>query len=152
MSELDKLFSDYEERKQKEKEADEKKRLQEKELRDRSIPVLKSVVLPVLKELSLAIQQKGHESAVEVHFENYVFPSVTLTFTPAVKGREGAIYVSASKLVFSHTESGHIEASEERTRAGKQTHYGRVTLKISDMSEEVVRSRALSFIEAVLAN
>jgi len=59
MSDLDKIFKDFEDRKRREQEANEHKGSKELQLRKKTIKVLSEIVLPVLREQSAAISKKA---------------------------------------------------------------------------------------------
>ena len=154
MSELDKLFSEYGEKKQREHEAQERKRVQEEELQQKTIEILETIVLPVLKEFSAEIKKKGHKSEIEERLGNYSYPNVELRFKPVSKVGNRSSYASYSKLLFVHTDSGMIQFNcEINTPQGKSSSYHAEsghTFDHNEITEDWVRSKTLSFIETVL--
>lgn len=90
MNDLDDIFDDYAERKRKaQEEADETKRRQEESQEkalDLALPVLKSIVLPVVQGIASELQQKGHKAEVKAQLEDTKFPTVGLMFKPNVQG------------------------------------------------------------------
>lgn len=152
MSDLDKMLNNFEDRKRREKEASEQERLKEKQLRERTIKVLREIVLPVFRELAVVIERRGHESIINESFENCVYPSVELQFKPKIKESDLFAFLSVSTLRFVHTESGQVEVKQEiRAKQEKLSRYDHVGVALPpEVDQEWVRSRVLAFVESVL--
>ena len=154
MSDLDKLFGDFDTRKQEEKDAKEAKTSKARQLKDETIAILESVVRPTLKELSEAIAAKGHRAEVRERFANYSYPSVGLAFYP--KTTSEFDYPSESTINFQHTDSGHIkieqkiQSSDRNKRSDYSDYSTNGQWALATVSQDKVRERVLQFIEAVL--
>ncbi len=151
MSDLDKMFGEYEDKLKREREEKEQQKAKANELQKSSSETLRAIVLPVLKELSLKINEKGYKSSVSELIDNHVYPHVQLNFTPNSKGGS---FTNSSTLRFAHTESGQIEMKEE-IKAGEGKSFSgyydpNSKIEPSKISEDWVRQKAMSFIEKVL--
>lgn len=149
MSDLDHLLDGYDARKKSEKEADEQKLSQEKDLRDKTVEVLKTIILPVLNEMSTVVQQRGHECKIIEANETSSTPDVKLLFTPLYKDRDNFTRPHLSGLSFTHTPNGRIEVHQEFNVKGQQRSH-KTELRLSDVTTDKVRSEVLSFLETVL--
>lgn len=153
MSDLDKLFGDFEKRKQDEKEAQEAKSATSRKLKEDTLAILQSVVSPALKELAESINEKGHRAEVREHFETYVYPSVGIAFFPTVEGKTAH---RESTIHFIHTDKGNIKVEQRvQSRDGsKPSPYSDYSTNnewpLKTVSQEKVRERATEFIASVL--
>lgn len=150
---LDKLFGDFDKRKQEEKEAAEAAEANRKKLREETTAILESVVRPALQDLAEAINTKGHRAEVRERSGNYSYPSVSLAFFPNASEQR---YPSESTIEFLHTDGGQIKIDQKIQSADKSparsvhdystnSHW-----KLNTVSQEKVRERAMQFIAAVL--
>ncbi len=153
---LDTIFESFDKKKEEEQKQFNQKSIEGKALREESLNILKTIVLPVLNGISAKIKERGHHSKVIENLSTEVVdPSVTLEFTPITKdvyGNENKI--SPSKLTFQHDESGKIVVITKYNR-GKKGHYanGRKVeskKKLTDITKEFVQSEAEKFTKIVL--
>lgn len=154
MSDLDKLFGDFDKRKQDEAEAQEAKATKAKQLKAETIAILEAVVRPALVELSEAIIAKGHRAEVRERLDNYSYPSIGLAFRPYASDKMNR--VPESTIHFLHTDSGLIKVDQkiESPDGKKHSDYSDYSTnsqwQLATVSQEKVRDRAMQFVTAVL--
>jgi hypothetical protein len=123
------------------------------EMQRKSEEVLEQTVLPVLHELSAAIQQQGHQAKVSVDPQKLSYPYVDFEFTPS-GGKDKFSSIPTATLRFAHSKTGHIEVRADSSAKDGNTHYGNSTgtgaWVLSEVTEDKVRSSVVSFVESVL--
>jgi hypothetical protein len=152
MSELDKLLGDFAKRKQAQGAERDTKAAGERELRQKTLEVLTSIVLPAAQEISDAIIEKGHKSKVRESFATFVYPSVEFSFEPIVPITSGAhhSFQRESTLGFRHDDSGTIKIVEKIASSTPTNPTGDGNWQLPSVTEEKVKTRILKFIESVL--
>lgn len=154
-SDLDKMFSDFEARKLREKEAQDEMDAKHKAFRDKAIKIVNERVAPVLRDLCADLKRRGHESEVSLFVDNHSYPSAQLSFRAVNK--EPHSYTSASKLSFSTTTSeDKVEIRKEIWGAkGKDespSYGGQPSFKLlDDVTAEWVKTQVVSFVSTVLS-
>lgn len=152
MSNLDEVFSNFEQKKQAKQNADNERRTKEETQRNESIQALKEVVLPIAEELALGIQQKGYQASIKQNFESRPYPSLEFKLLPKHQSdTDPYSYGYESTLRLWHNDNGQIEVDPKiQTSGGNMAPAHKSSWGQSDITEEKVRSYMLSFIKSVL--
>ncbi len=152
--ERDKLFRNHKERKQKQKEEEELKQSKENASRDRTIELINTTIIPVLKRLTKEIEAQGYQAEVVEMFEHSNYPLVGFRFTPIMKNTDpihSLRHINPSKISFMYSGVGTIKVEREiNTAQGKEyggTELEQLEEKVTEKWIEIQLSR---FIEAVL--
>jgi hypothetical protein len=138
MNDIDELFNAFDEKKRKEQEDVEQKNQNAQNIEESASQVLNEVVLPVIKELSTVIQQKGHKAEFN-HDSDYV----ELNFTPSSTYRP-------SLLIFHHNGSGEIAIIQQTNKSDVDGTHEYSSIVPAEADQEWIRSRTLDFIKLVL--
>jgi len=154
MNDLDNLFNEFESRKSKELDANERKKQAEKQLSNRASLDLRDKVLPVLNDFSASIQKRGHESEVTERIDNYSSPNIELKITLKTKQNEYYSSSSTSTIRFIHNDSAYIQVDYEiggrQGRSSSMNLESNNTVVEGKLTQEWVRSKTLSFVQMVL--
>jgi hypothetical protein len=155
MSDLDKLFDEYEETSEKKQKELQEQRNRQDEESGLVKKNLKEVILPVVQEFSTNIKQRGYVVTIEERFGDQGYPSITFNFTPPLKN-ERSRHSSPSSLEFmqSRKTPGGIDLSLEINNVdGKSSSYtfnDKAKWDPMNINEASVRAQVLFFIESVL--
>lgn len=154
--ELDKLFEERSDRKQKERDVENAKETKETQFRDVANGVINNVIGPALKEFQTELKKRGNESDVTLQVDKYSQPSARLTFRVIDESPTRKV-LNPSKISFSTTttEDKFEVRREVWTMKGKEDAQayggGHSSRAISEVDEAWVRSQVLAFINAVLS-
>ncbi len=142
---LNELFSEYEERKQKESEKEKIRQSEEKALRNKAIGLITKTIIPVMEEFKKKCEEKGHLAKIE---DRVV--SVEFSFTP--KKQELLSYVSPSKIKYSHSDKGKITISRNIAGRGASSLYNLMAdeIEVEEVTEQSIKVTLGSFIKNVL--
>lgn len=138
MSDVDELFNMFEAKKRKEQEELKQNNQNAQSLEEIASKMLHEVVLPVIKDLSTAIQKKGHKA-------EFYQDSDYIEFNFAPSG----IY-HPSLLIFHHNGSGEIAIIQKTNRSDVDQNHEYPSMIPRDASQEWIRSLTLDFIKLVL--
>lgn len=136
---LDGLFSEYEERKQKESKEKKLKQSEENALRDKTIECITNTIIPILLKRKEEIEAKGHHVVITQNLEN-PYPTVEFSFTPKDE--------QSSKILFKHSGKGTIEI--EKAINYRQVSPYNVEEKHEKVTEQWVEITLFNFIKEVL--
>lgn len=155
MRELDKIFSDFERRKQREKEAQDKKDAKHKAFRIVAVKIINEKVAPLLKEISAHIKDHGHEAKVSLLIDGYSYPRVSMSFQVVCEDLQ--CHTGISKIsFFTATSEDRMEVNGEIWgKSGKSkcsSSDGQCFKLLSEVTPEWVKKQVLYFVGAVLNN
>jgi hypothetical protein len=149
MSELDKLLGDFDQRKRNEATEQAARAVEAGQLRDATVAVLTSIILPTAKNLADALSAKGHRAEARERLENSTYPSIEFVFEPrSPSNSHSASGLRDSTLTFMHSDSGKIQIREKV--AGSNGYSTNGDWPLDTVSQAKVRTRIMKFIEAVL--
>ena len=150
-SEFDKMFSDFEERKQREIIASDDKAAKHAAFRQKAINIINEKVAPVLQEICTDIQTRGHESQVNLLTGTHYHPSANLAFRITTDNR--STHISSSHISFATTspQDGMEVRMDIWGAEGKQESYGGQIFKpLTAVTTKWIRTQTLLFIQSVL--
>ena len=150
--ELEKMFSDFGERKQAEKRARDDKAAKHQEFKEKASRIISQEVAPVLFELSADLNDRGHESKVSLLVETHAYPSAQMTFRIC---DEQNSFTNVSTLFFQTTRrEDDLEVRQKIWGKGGReegiSDGGSHSKPLSNVTPEWVRGHAMSFIKSVL--
>lgn len=146
MSDIEKLFDDYEQRKNTEKTAQKERETQEQEIRQQSSNTIKTIILPVLTELSPTIQQRGHGFSFTESSEDPNWLGVHIYFEPQTETNRryrSKLHISARGIQVSMNEEILGKSGSSRSGTvidGTNAH----------VTAEWLRTQVIAFLERVL--
>lgn len=154
-NDLDKIFSEYYERKKIEEEVSETKKLEEQEKIELIIDKLKEIIIPVIEAISKEIEAKGYKTSVSKRLENHAYPSVELSFSPIPKQEENFTYLLNSSISFVSSKSGNLTIRKNiRSINGNSSkeYEGGSTFgeNIDNLTKNWVKTEVIKFVKEVL--
>lgn len=148
MSDIEKLFDDYEQRKKAERTAQEEREAQEQEIQQQSLSTIKTIIIPVLTELSPTIQQRGKEFSFAERLEIHNRPSVVVRFEPSVNKSIAISYASKLHIMVSGL---HVYMNEEILgKSGTASSGTVIDGTNAHITAEWFRTQVIAFLERVL--
>jgi len=148
-NELDKLFSEYEERKQKEREKEEIRQSEQQALRDKTIESITKTIIPIMLEFKKKCEEKGYYVAIVQRLKNHSYPNVEFSFKPKQQDPFSG-YIASSTITFTHSDEGKIII--KRDIEGKQSanlNYAD-EIAVETVNKQSIRVTLESFIKNVL--
>jgi hypothetical protein len=148
---LDKLFSDRNERKQNSTEIQSTEKMKHEQFRTHVIEIINTIFLPVFNEFESELKSRGHEFSVASSLENASYPSTQISFR-VVDNDSKSNYSGSSKLSFGTT------TSEDKFEVGQSLWWSRgneetklkSSIIIDRVNSEWVRTQVLNFIDSVI--
>lgn len=152
-NDLDDVLDRYEQRKAKEIEKDEERRRRVKQFQEDCRPILKDVVLPVVKNVTQSLDERGHDASFTDETGNAaISASVVFTFRP--KNPAGEQPTLSKSLTFKCSWLDKALVARGNVSAPDGTQKRKIEHQVEDpttIEEEWVRTQLTEFIEAVLA-
>jgi len=138
MNTIDEMFNAFDEKKLKEQEEIEKKNQNTQRLQEKAYKVLDEIILPVIKELSAVIKQKGHKAEFKRDYDYVEFNfAPSGTYQPAL-------------LKFHHNGSGGVAIIQITNKLDADRNNKLPSEVPTETNQDWVRSRTLDFIRLVL--
>ena len=154
-SDVEKMFSDFQARKLREKEAQDESAAKHQAFRDKAISVINQHIAPALRGISVELKQHGHESEVSLVVDNCSYPSVNLSFR--LISKKPHTNTTPSLMTFATTTSeDRVEVRTEiwgaKGKDESHSYRGAPNFKLLDeVTEKWVKAQTLSFVGSVLS-
>ncbi len=153
-NDLDKIFNDYENRKDTELELRKMADIKVNEMKIATKKVLDKVVIPLFEKTRNQLIERKHNSNVSIRSDSFLYPSVTLTFKPEVKNTTNVLQTEGSSLSFSQNLKGDIEidmvikgVKKSQTNSDSYTASYSDTFELKKITEELVEKKIYNFIK-----
>ena len=138
MNDIDEMFNAFDEKKRKEQEEIEKKKQIAQKLQEEAYKILDEIILPVIKELSVVIKQKGHKVEFKRDYDYIEFSfAPSGTYHPAF-------------LKFHHNGSGGIAIIQIIGKLDADKNNTLPSVVPAEANQDWVRSRILDFVKLAL--
>ena len=153
MSDIDDVFNAHEQRKADEVRRAQQKRHHEDEAQQRGTILFKEMIVPVMRDLTTVIRQRGYQADIQELIDGYPHPSVSFSFNPS----HTKALLTASILQYSYRDNGTVESLEMSDTVYRQKGIAldhqdtRVTIEIASVTPERVRVAIIDFLRRVLA-
>lgn len=107
---LDRLFDQFDAKRQAEKTAAAQNAETERAVRQQALTALRNFVVPAFERIAQDVGRRGYEAKLQERFDNFVYPGVTFSFR-LVPQEQNAPYTQASTLSVALSSNGGLEVT-----------------------------------------
>ncbi len=142
MTDIESLIRDHSQKKRQESDDLQRRAVEDRVAKCECVELLKSTVLPVLRECAADIERAGYKSDVCEQLESWQ-PSVAIEITVSAPGLS-----SGSSLVFEQAGTGRIGVVARI--CGRKSYINRKEWQSHEVNGGKVKSATVDFVKAVL--